>query len=127
MKKDIESVEDIRKLVEFFYDKVKQDALLAPFFVQKIKVNWKRHLSTMTAFWENAIFYNGAYAGNPIQTHRRLHQLYSITEAHFNQWLLLFNNTVDELFEGDKAEQIKHKAMNIATIMKIKIVGIYQK
>ena len=44
MKKDIESVEDIRWLVEQFYKKVKQDALLAPFFIEKIKVNWKTHI-----------------------------------------------------------------------------------
>lgn len=127
MKKDIESAEDIRRLVEQFYEKIKQDALLAPFFIEKIKVNWKKHISTMTAFWENAIFYNGAYSGNPIQTHRHINQRYPLTEVHFNQWLLLFTNTVDELFEGDRAEQIKQKALSIATIMKIKVTGVYQK
>ncbi|HVT84490.1 MAG TPA: group III truncated hemoglobin [Chitinophagaceae bacterium] len=127
MKKDIESVEDIHRLVEAFYEKIKEDALLAPFFTEKIKVNWKKHISIMTAFWENAIFYNGAYAGNPIQTHRRINQLYPLTEVHFNQWLLLFKNTVDELFEGVRAEQIKQKALSIATIMKIKVIGVYQK
>ncbi|MBS1574964.1 MAG: group III truncated hemoglobin [Bacteroidetes bacterium] len=123
MKKDIESAVDIRNLVELFYDKVKQDPLLSPFFTQYIRVNWEKHLPVMTSFWENAVFYNGTYVGNPIQTHRRLNQLFPMTADHFNQWLFLFTSSVNELFEGEKAELIKQKAFSIATIMKMKVTG----
>lgn len=123
MKKDIESAQDIRQLVDLFYEKVKQDALLAPFFTEYIKVNWEKHLPVMTAFWENAIFYNGSYTGNPMQTHHQLHKQYPITAAHFDQWVLLFIHTADELFEGEKTLQIKQKAIRFGEILKSTIIA----
>ena len=39
----------------------------------------------------------------------------------FKIWLHHFNTTVDELFKGENAEKIKTQALNIATIMQIKI------
>ena len=36
---------------------------------------------------------------------------------HFQHWNDLFNETVDELFEGAKAEEIKQRAINIAAAM----------
>lgn len=123
MKKDIESGADIRVLVDLFYNKAKQDSLLSPFFTQYVQINWEKHLPIMTSFWENAIFYNGTYSGNPIQMHRHLHRMFPMSDAHFNQWLLLFTNTVDELFTGEKAELIKQKAFSIATVMKMKVTG----
>jgi hemoglobin len=39
----------------------------------------------------------------------------------FKIWLNHFYTAVDEYFRGEKAEQIKTQALNIATIMQIKI------
>lgn len=122
MKKDIESTSDIRQLVELFFDKIKQDALLSPFFTEYIKVNRKKHVTVMTAFWENAIFYNGSYTGNPMQTHYQLHKQYPITTAHFDQWVLLFIHTANELFEGEKTLAIKQKAIRFGEVMKSTII-----
>src|SRR5436190_13745093 len=38
--KDIMTLEDIRKLVDTFYEKVRQDALLAPIFNERIQNGW---------------------------------------------------------------------------------------
>ena len=123
MKKDIESKEDIHQLVEIFYHKVKEDPLLSPYFFEHMKVNLEKRIPIMVSFWENAIFYNGAYSGNPMQMHRRLHERFPMTEEHFDRWLLLFDTTVDELFEGEKAAEIKQRAFSIAVVMKVKILG----
>jgi len=40
---------------------------------------------------------------------------------HFDRWLLLFKSTVDENFDGEKAELAKQRAMSIATIMQLNI------
>jgi hemoglobin len=37
---------------------------------------------------------------------------------------MYFNNTVDELFEGEKAFIAKERAQSIATVMQIKLVQI---
>ena len=38
------------------------------------------------------------------------------------RWLQLFTSTVDELFEGEKAELAKQRAMSIATVMQLKLL-----
>ena len=46
-----------------------------------------------------------------------------MTEAHFQQWNALFNETVDELFTGKKAEEIKQRARNISAVLMYKTIG----
>lgn len=118
MKKDIESISDIETLVNSFYEKVKNDPSLGPFFS---KIDWKKHLPIMYQFWENAIFYSGGYMGNPLQTHQHIHQAFPMTKEHFNTWVYLFTATVDELFAGEKATIAKQRAISISTVMQIKI------
>lgn len=120
---DIRTREDIIHLVDSFYEKVKIDDLIGPMFTTVVKVNWEKHLPVMYDFWENMLFYTGTYAGNPLESHRRLHRLYPLKEEHFNRWILLFTDTVDELFKGEKALLAKQRAFSIATVMKIKILN----
>jgi hemoglobin len=44
-----------------------------------------------------------------------------LTEAHFTIWLHNFNLTIDENFSGEIAENMKTRALSIATVMKIKL------
>jgi hemoglobin len=121
MKKDITTKKDIEKLVNLFYDKVKLDTTLNHYFTNVIPVNWENHLQIMYKFWENVLFYTGNYNGNPMQKHFALHEKCPLTMKAFHQWTKIFNETVDELFEGENASTIKQKAQSIATIMQIKM------
>src|SRR3954464_5390407 len=116
MKKDIENIEDIKLLVNSFYDKVKADNVIGYIFNDIAKVNWEKHLPVMYDFWENIIFFTNNYSGNPMIAHMNLNQLVALKKEHFEQWLKLFTGTVDELFEGKKATLAKEKALNIAAI-----------
>ena len=44
-----------------------------------------------------------------------------ITQEHFGLWLNLWIQTIDELFEGDYAENAKSKARKMATFMYLKV------
>ena len=123
MNADIQSREDIIRLVDAFYEKVKQDATIGYIFNEVAKVNWVKHLPRMYDFWENVLFYTGGYEGNPINTHRQLNKKTPLNEDHFKHWNLLFSSTVDELFEGEKAIMAKQRALSISTVMQIKIFG----
>ncbi len=123
MKRDIEGSPDIRKLIDHFYERVRKDSVIGYIFTDVIKVNWEKHLPVMYSFWENTLFYTGAYAGNPMVIHQHIHQLTPLSMEHFDRWIRLFTSTVDELFSGEKAELAKQRAVSIATIMKIKILG----
>ena len=116
MKTDIKNRNDIEKLINTFYGKIKTDAKIGYFFTDVAKGNWEDHLPKMYDFWENIMFSNGNYTGNPMVKHKALHQKSEMKEAHFQQWNALFNETVDELFAGEKAEEIKQRAMNISGV-----------
>lgn len=122
MKKDIANRDDIILLVNSFYEKVKKDQVIGYIFNDVAKVNWEKHLPVMYDFWENVIFFTGSYTGNPMTAHKQLHQKVPLNAEHFQEWIKLFTQTVDELFEGDKAELTKQRAISIATVMQIKIV-----
>ena len=121
MKKDIESRADIEILVRSFYDKVIPDPLLGHIFTEVAKVNWEIHLPVMFDFLENTLFYTGTYGGNPMKAHQKLHHMFNLNPEHFSRWVFLFTSTVDELFEGERAQLAKQRAISISTVMQIKI------
>ena len=120
MKKDIETRKDIESLVNHFYDKVKDDAVIGFIFNDIVQVDWKHHLPIMYDFWENIIFNTGGYTGNPMKIHQQLNQVVPLSTEHFREWLHLFIATVNELFEGGKAELAKQRATSISTMMQLK-------
>ncbi|AKD02469.1 group III truncated hemoglobin [Pontibacter korlensis] len=122
IKKDITSTEDIKLLIDPFYDSVNEDELLAPIFNQVAKVDWQHHLPTMYSFWGSLLIGGIAYNGRPFPKHLNL----PINKEHFARWISLFTQTVDELFEGTKAEEAKLKAHSIARTfqMRMGLLGI---
>lgn len=123
MKNDIRDRKDIQLLVDKFYEKVRSDDTIGYIFNDVAKVDWPHHLPRMYDFWENIAFQTGGYSGNPMPAHMQLHQQTRLTAAHFERWLQLFTGTADELFEGDKTELVKQRALSIATMMRIKIIN----
>lgn len=122
MKKDLQNRADIIKLVDAFYEKIKTDKVIGFLFVEVAKVNWDNHLPKMYDFWDNVLFYSGNFDGNPMQKHRELHQKSALTQTHFKHWVKVFHQTVDELFTGEKAEEIKMRAKNISDVMMSKTI-----
>jgi hemoglobin len=122
MKNDIQNRDDIVLLVNTFYDTVITDSVIGYLFTDVAKVNWSLHLPKMYDFWENILFSTGNFEGNPMIKHKELNQKSKLSEAHFNHWNKLFNATVDALFKGEKADEIKNRAMNISQMMMQKAV-----
>jgi len=122
MKRDIENREDIKLLLNSFYEKVKPDPVIGYIFTDVMKVNWERHLPMIYDFWENTLLYTGGYNGNLLEIHRRLNKVIPLTTEHFKRWTDLFCATVDELFEGQKALLAKQRAISVSTVMQIKIL-----
>jgi hemoglobin len=123
IKADIQTRSDIEILVNTFYEKVTGDATLGPVFTSKIPVNWNIHLRVMYQFWENAILFTGDYIGNPMLVHKNLHKKIGLDMEQFHHWVELFNQTVDELFEGKNAHLAKERAFNIAKTMELQIIN----
>lgn len=123
--KDISNREDIKLLIDTFYGKVQVNNELGYFFNDVAQVNWESHLPKMYDFWETILFHKQVYKGNPMKKHILLHQLEKLEKQHFEEWLSLFQVTVDELYEGENAENAKNRARSIATA--IQLNTLYQK
>jgi len=116
--KDIDSIEDIQTFVNGFYDKVKNDELLAPVFAIRIEANgWDVHLERMYDFWNTVLFFDGTYKGNPFSKHIGL----PITENHFSRWIVLFHQTIDSHFSGERAEEVKLRASKMGMMFSSKM------
>jgi hemoglobin len=117
--KDIQNKDDIKVLVDAFYAKVNEDELLSPIFNQIAKVNWEAHLPRMYQFWASLLLDANEYRGQPFDKHAEHSD--HIHAKHFDRWILLFNQTIDELFEGEKAKLAKTRAQSIGAIFQYKL------
>lgn len=126
MKKDIENMDDIKLLVNTFYDKAIKNESLGHIFTDVAKVNWAHHLPIMYLFWDSVLFGKAGYTGNPMDAHFRLNQKITLTAQNFNIWKDLFRETVDDFFEGEIADEAKKKAVSIADLMFFKIQNYNQ-
>jgi hemoglobin len=115
--KDILTLRDIMSLVDTFYDKVRKDELLSPIFNERIGDRWTQHLEKMYSFWQTVLLDERTYYGAPFPPHAQL----PVDHIHFQQWMMLFITTIDELFEGEKAKEAKWRAARMAELFESKI------
>ena len=114
---DIESKEDIKNLVDSFYDRVRDDQILAPIFESAIGNDWDKHLPVMVTFWTTLLVDRKAYTGQPYPKHAVL----PLRNEHFDRWLLHFAATIDNEFQGDTADEAKRLAFQIAIAFRHKM------
>ena len=116
-KNDIEGMEDIRLLVDTFYGKVRADDLLKDLFNERIQNRWPEHLEKMYRFWQTVLLEEHTYQGSPFPPHARL----AVDSEHFNRWVKLFHETVNELFDGERATRAKWQGQRMAEMFHYKI------
>ena len=121
MKTDIENRTDIRQLIHKFYEHLLKDDAFRHIFLEVAAIDILPHLDIIIDFWESVLFQAGKYKGDTVQKHLDLHMDHRLTQEDFIRWLALFNQTVDDLFAGEKASGAKDRALSIATIIKLKI------
>jgi hemoglobin len=114
---DITSAADIDQLVAHFYQQVLSDAIIGFFFTDIARIDLDSHLVTISQFWQRQLLSSGDYKGRPFEVHQHLQQHAELTEHHFHRWLYLFQQSVDTLFTGPRAELAKARATAIARSM----------
>ncbi|MEG0761058.1 group III truncated hemoglobin [Chryseobacterium sp.] len=119
--KKLESREDIELLVNSFYTKVIDDETIGFFFKDIIKVDFEKHLPKMYSFWETILFGQMSYKGNPMAVHFPINQLEAMKKRHFERWLELWKQTIEENFTGQNADMAITKSENIANLMAYKM------
>lgn len=117
LKADIQSLEDVKLIVDDFYGKIRKDELLADVFNDVIQDRWPQHLDKMYSFWETVLLDKNTYYGAPFIPHRFL----QVQTHHFDRWLFLFDETVDQYFAGERAEKAKRQGHKMAQIFQYKM------
>ncbi|MAN59268.1 MAG: globin [Flavobacteriaceae bacterium] len=117
MQHEISTLRDIKLLVDSFYGKIREDGLLGPIFNGVIKDRWPEHLERMYTFWQTVLLGEHTYYGSPFPPHAKL----PVNKTHFDRWLFLFSETVDEHFTGEKAAEAKWRAGKMAEMFQLKI------
>jgi hemoglobin len=116
-RRDVATRRDVELLVRTFYRAAAMDDVLGPVF-RAAHVDWPHHLAVVGEFWMDQLFGTGGYEGNPLRAHEPVDRRTPLTAAHFERWLQLFDETVDELFDGPVADRAKARAATMAQALK---------
>jgi hemoglobin len=108
----------IETVIRAFYERVRQDPLLAPVFESRIS-DWEPHLQNMFAFWSSLTLHSGRYHGQPMPKHMRL----AVDADHFDQWLALFEETARDLCPPLAAERFIERARRVAESLELGVAS----
>ena len=107
----------IGEVVDAFYARVRRDEMLGPIFNGAVD-DWPEHLARLKDFWSSVLLMTGRFKGQPMVVHAALP---NIGRAHFDHWLSLFAETVDELCPPQAAALFREKAAMIAESLQLGI------
>ena len=123
MTKDILKLDDVKHLEDSFYGKIREDKLLKEIFNSNIQDRWPQHLEKMYTFWQTVLLSEHTYYGSPFPPHAKM----PIDKEHFDRWLQLWFETIDENFTGEIADEAKWRASKMAEMFQFKINYIREK
>lgn len=104
----------IRGMVHAFYARVRDDELLGPVFAPRVGDAWDPHLERMVAFWSAVLLGRPGFRGDPVGKHRAIPEL---TPEHFDRWLALFAEVLDERFPAPVAADIHARASRMRVVL----------
>ncbi|MFL5843925.1 MAG: group III truncated hemoglobin [Solirubrobacteraceae bacterium] len=111
---DIETREDIERLVRAFYGRAMSDEIIGFIFTDVAKLDLEAHVPEITAFWETVLLDAKSYNRSAFEPHAALNTKVTLRAGHFERWLGLWGETIDELFAGERATAAKAHAMRVA-------------
>lgn len=116
-RKPLNNLQAIQLLVDNFYSAVRANELLGPVFNGILQHRWPQHLEKMYRFWQTVLLEEHTYHGSPFPPHAPL----PIDKLHFDTWLAIWHNTIDQYFEGPIAEEAKWRGEKMAAMFLSKI------
>lgn len=102
-KHDIRSRADILQLVDRFYEEAMVDPLIGYLFTDVAHLDLDKHRPVITDFWETLLLDAQSYGGGAFGVHHALHMKSPLQPGHFDRWVVLWAQSVNEMFEGPVA------------------------
>jgi hemoglobin len=110
---DIETRADCEALVRAFYGRALTDPILGWLFTDVAQLDLETHLPRLASFWETVLLGAHSYSGGAFPPHAALNAKVRLRAGHFERWLWMWRQTVDELYAGARAEQAKEHANRV--------------
>lgn len=124
MVSDLTNRVDVEHLVTTFYHRAFDDDLLGPIFTEVAHLDLDHHMPIMCDFWETVLFRAGLYKRNAFGVHVDLNDKVPLGSEHFERWLQIWVENVDDHFAGEAAERAKTQATRIATSINRRLQGL---
>jgi hemoglobin len=121
--RDLTNREDVEVLLWRFYGRVFDDEVLAEPFTELREQGLESHIPVMCDFWETVLFRAGLYRRSALVAHRDVDERHALYGKHFARWLTLWEQTVDEMYDGPAAARAKLQAGRIARAMHRRLRG----
>ena len=118
---DIQSREDIDKVVRSFYELLLADEIMRPIFVDIARLDLEKHFPHLIDFWHSILFYTGAYRKNVMEIHIDLNKKVTLKPEHYRLWTMYFEQAVRDSFYGPRSDLAVERARSIAQLMEFKI------
>lgn len=104
--------ENIKLFVVTFYTKTIQDEKIGHYFSEILGDDitnkaWLEHIDILTDFWSSMLLGEKSYRGSPFAPHIAM----NLKREDFKQWLILLEETLDEIYENKTSQpfiQIGH-------------------
>ena len=100
------------RMVRRFYAHARLDPDLGPLFSAHVS-DWEAHYARMVDFWASVGLLAGRYHRNALQAHRPL----ALRPAHFERWLALFDQTLQEEVSPQAHQHLLTIARRIAATL----------
>ena len=111
----------ISLLVDEFYRRIRAEETLGPIFEEAIGDRWDYHLPRMKSFWASVALNAGTYSGQPVPAHKKLSQ---VEQSHFQTWLALFRQTLQDTAPTPEAvDYFMERANRIAESLQLAMFG----
>ena len=111
---DIETREDVERLVRAFYGRALTDPIIGFIFTDVAHLDLEAHVPEISSFWETILLGARSYGGGAFAPHAALNAKVPLLRGHFDRWVTIWGETVDDLFAGERAELAKAHAQRVA-------------
>lgn len=103
------SEEEVVRMVEVFYERVRADATLGPLFEAQVP-DWNWHKAHLVAFWSALLRGTRRFHGAPVSRHL---EMPGLSAELFEHWLALFQQTTAECGNPDMQRVADEAARDI--------------
>ncbi len=118
---DISSYNHLEILMRDFYSRLLADERISYFFTQVAGIDLEKHIPRIASFWAQNLLGEGSYSANVMKIHLDINSKSKISKEHFDIWLGHLHSAADSRHAGPVTENLKTRALSIATAMQLKI------